>query len=126
MRRILAATSVVLFCLVYIEIALAQSTNAAVGGLVQDSSQAYIPGVTVTATNTQTGVVTTAIQTSRGRTTSRVCYRGLTGSLPSCPALKRRFLMLSNSDSRPPRGTTSRFRSALRIKPLKSQRRPPL
>ena len=66
MRRILAATSVVLFCLVYIEAALAQSTNAAVGGLVQDSSQAYIPGVTVTATNTQTGVVTTAITNESG------------------------------------------------------------
>ena len=66
MRRILAATSVVLFCLVYIEIALAQSTNAAVGGLVQDPSQAYIPGVTVTATNTQTGVVTTAITNESG------------------------------------------------------------
>ena len=66
MRRILAAASVVLFCLVHIEAALAQSTNAAVGGLVQDASQAYIPGVTVTATNTQTGVVTTAITNESG------------------------------------------------------------
>ncbi len=66
MRRILAAVSVVLFCLVYIETALAQSTNASVGGLVQDPSQAFIPGVTVTATNTQTGVVSTAITNESG------------------------------------------------------------
>src|SRR5215475_11935800 len=66
MRRILTAAAIVLFCLVHIEAALAQSTYAVVGGLVQDASQAYIPGVTVTATNTQTGVVTTAITNESG------------------------------------------------------------
>jgi Carboxypeptidase regulatory-like domain len=65
-RRILPAAAVVLLCLVHIEAALAQSTNASVGGLVQDASQAYIPGVTVTATNTQTGVVTTAVSNESG------------------------------------------------------------
>jgi hypothetical protein len=65
-RRILIAAAIVLLCVVNIEAALAQSTNAAVGGLVQDPSQAYIPGVTVTATNTQTGVVTTAITNESG------------------------------------------------------------
>jgi hypothetical protein len=58
MRTILATAAVVLFFLVHIETTSAQSTNASVGGFVQDSSQAFIPGVTVTATNTQTGVVT--------------------------------------------------------------------
>src|SRR5215831_5177122 len=66
MRRVLATAAVVLFCLVHIEATLAQSTYAVVGGLVQDASQAYIPGVTVTATNTQTGVVTTAITNESG------------------------------------------------------------
>jgi hypothetical protein len=37
--------------------AFSQAGNASVGGFVQDSTNAYIPGVTVTATNTQTGVV---------------------------------------------------------------------
>src|SRR5881396_3239679 len=44
----------------------AQSTNASVGGFVQDASQAFIPGVTVTATNTQTGVVNTVITNESG------------------------------------------------------------
>src|SRR5215471_1202388 len=66
MRRVLATAAVVLFCLVHIEATLAQSGNASVGGFVQDPSQAFIPGVTVTATNTQTGVVTTIITNESG------------------------------------------------------------
>src|SRR3954468_11659128 len=66
MRRILVAAAIVLLCVVHIEAALAQSTNAAVGGFVQDPSSAYIPGVTVTATNTQTGVVTSAVTNESG------------------------------------------------------------
>src|SRR5262245_8606366 len=37
--------------------AVAQSTNATVGGTVSDGTGALIPGVTVTATNVGTGVV---------------------------------------------------------------------
>src|SRR6516162_4407898 len=66
MRRILAAASAVLLCLVYIEVAFAQSGNASVGGFVQDPTQAFIPGVTVTATNTKTNVATTAITNESG------------------------------------------------------------
>ncbi len=66
MRRILAAVVVALLSLVHMETASAQSTNASVGGFVQDPSQAFIPGVTVTATNTQTGVVNTAITNESG------------------------------------------------------------
>ena len=65
-RRILATAAVVLFCLVHIEPMLAQSGNASVGGFVQDPSQAFIPGVTVTATNTGTGVATTVITNESG------------------------------------------------------------
>jgi hypothetical protein len=43
-----------------------QSTNATVGGTVQDSTGAFIPGVTVTATNTGTGIVTTVISNEAG------------------------------------------------------------
>ena len=66
MRTILATAAVVLFCLAHIETTSAQSTNASVGGFVQDPSQAFIPGATVTATNTQTGVVTKAVTNESG------------------------------------------------------------
>jgi hypothetical protein len=44
----------------------AQSTNATLGGTVTDSSKALIPGVTITATNTQTGIVNTAVTNESG------------------------------------------------------------
>src|SRR5581483_4581642 len=56
----------IVLCLIHIGPAAAQSTNASVGGFVQDPSQAYIPGVTVTATNTGTGVTSTAITNESG------------------------------------------------------------
>jgi hypothetical protein len=43
-----------------------QSGNASVGGFVQDPTQAYIPGVTITATNTQTGVAATTLTNESG------------------------------------------------------------
>src|SRR5690349_3241831 len=67
MRRILAVASIaIVLCLIHLETASAQSTNASVGGFVQDPSQAFIPGVTVTATNTQTNVVNTAVTNESG------------------------------------------------------------
>ena len=46
--------------------AFSQSTNATLGGTVQDASGAFIPGVTITATNTGTGIVTTVISNEAG------------------------------------------------------------
>jgi len=43
-----------------------QTSNATVGGTVSDATGALIPGVTVTATNTATGIVTTVITNERG------------------------------------------------------------
>src|SRR5262245_59317504 len=40
--------------------------NAQLGGIVTDPSTALIPGVTITATNTDTGVVTTTITNESG------------------------------------------------------------
>src|SRR5262245_6759328 len=40
--------------------------NSAIGGTVQDSTQALIPGVEIRATNTQTGVVNTTISNESG------------------------------------------------------------
>jgi hypothetical protein len=47
-------------------IAFAQTSNATLGGTVSDASGALIPGVTVTATNTQTGIVTTLVTNETG------------------------------------------------------------
>src|SRR5437870_7102856 len=44
----------------------AQSNNATVSGSVSDTSGALIPGVTITATNTQTGIVTTVLSNESG------------------------------------------------------------
>src|SRR5437870_8857850 len=44
----------------------AQTSNATLGGTVSDASGALIPGVTITATNTGTGIVTTLISNESG------------------------------------------------------------
>ncbi|HET9218768.1 MAG TPA: carboxypeptidase-like regulatory domain-containing protein, partial [Terriglobia bacterium] len=46
--------------------ALAQSTFARISGTVGDSTNALIPGVSITATNTGTGVVTTVLSNEGG------------------------------------------------------------
>ena len=45
---------------------LGQSSNATITGFVQESSQAFVPGVTVTATNIQTGITVTTISNETG------------------------------------------------------------
>src|SRR5215468_2549974 len=64
MKRIFVA--VILAAVVMSGHVFAQAGNASVGGFAQDPSGAYIPGVTITATNTQTGVATTAITNESG------------------------------------------------------------
>ena len=44
----------------------AQANNAAVGGVIQDTTKALIPGVAITLTNTQTGVVDTKLTNESG------------------------------------------------------------
>src|SRR5438093_851222 len=44
----------------------AQTTNATLGGTVSDATRALIPGVIITATNTQTGIVTTVVTNETG------------------------------------------------------------
>ena len=85
MRRLWTVTAALLAVVVLSTNLLAQSSNASVSGFVQDSSQAFIPGVTVTATNTQTGVVTTAITNESGTYTILSLLPGtykLTAELP--------------------------------------------
>src|SRR6185295_17655061 len=65
MQRLIVSLTV-LVSLVSANSAFAQTSNASVGGFVQDTSQAVVPGVTVTATNTQTGVVTKTLTNEAG------------------------------------------------------------
>src|ERR1043166_295650 len=64
MNRLCATAAV--FCLLLSNNTFAQTGNASVGGFVQDPTQAFIPGVTVTATNKQTGVVTSVVTNESG------------------------------------------------------------
>ena len=65
MKTFLASLAA-LACLAFPVSAFAQTGNASVGGFVQDSSQAVVPGVTITAENTQTGVVSKTITNETG------------------------------------------------------------
>ena len=64
MKRLLGAGFLASFVL--FTNAFAQTTNATLGGTVSDATRALIPGVTVTATNTQTGIVSTTITNETG------------------------------------------------------------
>ena len=64
MRKVLAAT--ILLSSVFFSNAFAQTTNATLGGTVTDASRALVPGVTVTATNTLTGIVNTVVTNETG------------------------------------------------------------
>jgi hypothetical protein len=64
MKRLLAG--MVVFLSLVPSLALAQTTNATLGGTVGDASGARIPGVSVTAANTQTGIVTTVVTNETG------------------------------------------------------------
>src|SRR5215471_5110883 len=60
------ALAVALLCTCLDIAAFGQSSNANLSGTVSDAGKAFIPGVTVTATNTETGVVSTAISNETG------------------------------------------------------------
>ena len=64
MKGLIAAA--LLVCLGVANNAFAQFGNANVEGFVQDPSGAFIPGVMVTALNTQTGVATPVITNETG------------------------------------------------------------
>src|SRR5215475_4287831 len=61
-QRLIAA---VLLCIA-LELEGHAQVNSTIGGTVEDASKALIPGVTVTATNTQTGITNTVISNEAG------------------------------------------------------------
>jgi hypothetical protein len=65
MKRVLLATLVCLACSSPLSL-LAQTNYATLGGTVGDSSGALIPGVTITARNIDTGIVTTVLSNETG------------------------------------------------------------
>ena len=64
MRRIFAAS--VLVCVLLAGHTFAQTSNATLGGTVSDATGALIPGVSITATNTATGIVNTIVSNESG------------------------------------------------------------
>ena len=64
MKSLLTAT--VVLCLAVPVSAFGQTINATLGGTVTDSSGALIPGVTITATNLATGIVTSVLSNEAG------------------------------------------------------------
>jgi hypothetical protein len=74
--KILRLTSMLLVSILLASVVLfGQSSNATVSGTVADATGAVLPGVSITATNTATGVVTTVQSNNSGAYT-------LTGLLP--------------------------------------------
>ena len=65
MMRRFAALSIFL-CLVLASLALSQGGSGQLGGVVTDPSGALLPGVTITATNTETSVASTTITNETG------------------------------------------------------------
>ena len=66
--------------------AWAQQATAELNGRVTDSSGAVLPGVTVTATQTATGLARTAVTDGRVPTCSRICRRARTAWRYRCRA----------------------------------------
>jgi carboxypeptidase family protein/TonB-dependent receptor-like protein len=64
--RMILKTAVLLCLVLSVRNALAQTGNGSVGGIVQDSTKALIPGVSITLTNTATGVSSTQITNDTG------------------------------------------------------------
>src|SRR5437016_4543590 len=60
------ALALALLCMSLSIEAAAQSSNGSLSGTVTDAAKAFIPGVTVTATNTETGVVSSGLSNESG------------------------------------------------------------
>jgi hypothetical protein len=88
MKGRLAATVSLLTLALFTQNTFAQTSNASVGGFVQDPSGAYIPGVTVTATNTQTGVASTAVTNESGAYTISSLLPGIYKLSAELPGFK--------------------------------------
>ncbi len=122
MKWPLIAAGVVCFALTQ---AFAQNFNASVSGFAQDSTQAYIPGVTVTATNTATGVTTTAITNESGAYNIQGMLPGtykLTGELPGFRTQVFNDIQLGATSQRATTSSCRLEQSTIRLKSRQSER----
>jgi len=109
MRKL--ATFFVLATILSGGILLGQTSNATITGFVQDASQAIVPGVTITATNTQTGIVTSSISNESGSYTIQSLLPGiykLTATLPG-------FRTQNINDVQLGAGVTARYNFKLEV-----------
>ena len=65
MRKSIVAAAVLL-CAIACTQAFGQISNATVTGTIEDATHAVLPGVSITSTNTATGVTTTAVSNEAG------------------------------------------------------------
>jgi hypothetical protein len=66
MRRLSIGAAILLLLMMSVAPAFAQQTNGSITGRVLDQQSAAVPGVTVTAKNTQTGLVRTEVSDGEG------------------------------------------------------------
>lgn len=90
---------------------LLQSSNASVGGFVQDATQAYIPGVTITAANTQTGVVSTTVSNESGTYNIQSLLPGTYKLTAELPGFKTQVF----NDVQLGQGVTARYNFTLQV-----------
>src|SRR5207244_1479679 len=101
MKRSFFALSTCFLCLCMSAHLFGQSSNASLSGTVSDAANALIPGVTITATNTDTGVVSTALTNETGTYNVPSLLPGLykvTAELPGFPTRTFTNFLFGNAD----------------------------
>ena len=66
MKQVQARGILLLAFTVFFSQLYGQSTNGSIGGTIEDATKALLPGVTVTATNVNTGVASTSLTNETG------------------------------------------------------------
>src|SRR5215813_9292834 len=80
-----------------------QTGNGSLTGIVEDPSKALIPGVTITASNTETGVTTTAVTNETGAYNFPSLLPGiytLTAELPGFRTVTYTNIQLGTSETK--------------------------
>ena len=104
-------TLIILATLLYAEIGRGQSSNASITGFVQDVTQAFVPGVTVSATNTQTGVTSTTVSNESGSYTIQSLLPGLYRLSATLPGFRTHII----NDVTLGAGVTARYNFVLEV-----------
>ena len=99
MRNVCLATGI-LVALALCAQAFGQSTYATVSGTVADPSGALLPGVSLTATNNATGVVTTVVSNESGAYNLTAFCRVPIRYRRNCPVFKKKPTPTSRSEMR--------------------------